>query len=346
MRLGQFWLSQRRGSDVWCITWFDPKTRQTIRRSTGCRDLEPAQAALAEHYLQFRRLDHERPSEVLISMILDRYLKTPMRSIDTAKAAVKHWKAFWGTRPVSDMTVAEQKRFHAELAAKLAPDSVKRVLGVGAAALNRAHREQELATLPALLTFKAPERHRERVLTLDELQALWMAAQPVEHWRRYMWLALGTGARPEAILQLTADRVIDGVIHLGETGKDYGRKRRPTIPMAALLRAEVKGWGDGVLVTYDRKPLKRARESFKRLSKAAGVTATPYAIRHTVATWLRQDNVPEWDVAGMLGHRPPGSATTARYAHYRPDYMRKAAASINRLLLRVSSVLAKESNAA
>ncbi|MGD9882302.1 MAG: tyrosine-type recombinase/integrase [Reyranella sp.] len=339
MRLGDFWLSKRRGSAVWCITWFDPTTRQTVRRSTGHRDLDAAQEALAAHYIQHRRLDHERPADVSIILLIGRYIATvPMRSTDTAKAALKHWREFWNDEPVSAMSTARQEAFHEWLQDRLAPSSVKRVLGVGRAALSRAYRRQELAALPAQAPYKAQERHRETVLSVDDLRRLWAAAQPVEHWRRYLWLAIGTGARPEAILQLTADRIdfAAGVIHLAAPGADHGKKRRPTIPMAQSLRREVKRWGDGYLVTYKGKPLARARESFKRLSRTAGVEATAYTIRHTVATWLRQRNVPEWDIAGFLGHRPPGSATTARYAHYRPDYMRAAARAVDALLRAVA----------
>lgn len=337
MRLGDFWLSKRRGSQVWCITWFDPKTRQTVRRSTGHRDLDAAQEALAAHYIQHRRLDHERPSDVAIALLISRYIAAvPMRSADTAKAALKHWREFWADDPVSAMTTARQEAFHGWLEARMAPASAKRVLGVGRAALTRAYKRQELAALPAQAPYKAPERHREKVLSLPELRALWAAAAPVEHWRRYLWLALGTGARPEAILQLTADRIdfAAGVIQLA-TG-DHGKKRRPTIPIAQSLKRELRTWGDGQLITFHGKPIARARETFKRLSKASGVECTAYTLRHTVATWLRQKNVPEWDIAGFLGHRPPGSATTARYAHYRPDYMRAAARAVDALLRAVA----------
>jgi integrase len=123
------------------------------------------------------------------------------------------------------------------------------------------------------------------------------------------------------------------VVHLAPEGWVQNKKRRPTVPMASALAAELKRWKpkpDEVLVAYKGKAMHRARESFKRLSTASRVPCTAYTIRHTVATELRRRNVPEWDVAGFLGHRGPGSATTARYAHYRPDYMRSSAAAVDR----------------
>jgi hypothetical protein len=46
---------------------------------------------------------------------------------------------------------------------------------------------------------------------------------------------------------------------------------------------------------------------------------------------MRQEGVPEWDVLGMLGHRAGGSQTE-RYAHWRPEFMRAAAESLERLI--------------
>ena len=61
---------------------------------------------------------------------------------------------------------------------------------------------------------------------------------------------------------------------------------------------------------------------------------TAYGIRKAVSIWLRKEGVPEWDVKGMLGHAIGGE--TERYAHYRPEYMRAAAASVERLLRKIS----------
>lgn len=350
MRIGDFWLSQRRGSENWCITWFDPRTRQTVRRSAGTGNLAEAEEALARHYIAHRRLSHEAPAAVAVAVLLDRYLSAAeLKSVDTAKAAVRHWKAYWGVLTVADLTTERQEGFIAALRASgLSPGSIARVLGVGKSALNRAHQRQEIASLPALLRYQAPSAVAapRRALSVDELAQLWLAAQRLEHWRRYLWLAIGTGARPGALLDLEATQVKNGLIHLARPGVDYGKKRRPVLPMAKSLATEVAQWGDvGLLVTWNGGRIARIRETFGRIAKEAGVDCTAYDVRHTVATWLRQENVPEWDVAGFMGHRGGGSATTERYAHYRPDYMRASAEAVEKLLravLRVSLRVSRE----
>jgi len=45
-QIGEYWLSQRKGSDAWCRTWFDKRTRQTKRASLGSDDFQQAQLNL------------------------------------------------------------------------------------------------------------------------------------------------------------------------------------------------------------------------------------------------------------------------------------------------------------
>jgi hypothetical protein len=46
---------------------------------------------------------------------------------------------------------------------------------------------------------------------------------------------------------------------------------------------------------------------------------------------MRKNRVSEWDVETQLGHRRPG--VTEVYAASHPDYLKDAAAALNKLLL-------------
>jgi len=73
----------------------------------------------------------------------------------------------------------------------------------------------------------------------------------------------------------------------------------------------------------------------------AGLDATAYSLRKGLATWLAEQDVPEWEVGRILGHRV-SSGTTERYAHHRPSYMRATRDAIEALLRDISpSWLAK-----
>ena len=87
----------------------------------------------------------------------------------------------------------------------------------------------------------------------------------------------------------------------------------------------------GPVVTYAGRAVAEIKTAFRRARTRAGLPpqVSPYCIRHTMAVWLREQAVPEWECAGILGHRLPGYATTEAYAKYRPDYLSAASSAID-----------------
>ncbi len=55
----------------------------------------------------------------------------------------------------------------------------------------------------------------------------------------------------------------------------------------------------------------------------------PYSIRHKMTTVLRTKQVPEDQVALLLGHRRPEYRTTRLYGEFDPGYLRDAADAID-----------------
>jgi hypothetical protein len=51
-----------------------------------------------------------------------------------------------------------------------------------------------------------------------------------------------------------------------------------------------------------------------------------------MAVELRRRSVPAWEVAGFLGHTPPGLRTSEVYAKFAPDYLGQAASAIDAVL--------------
>ena len=271
---------------------------------------------------------------------LDSYLSEHgprIRSVVQATVACRRWRRFWGDSTVAEMTRERQERFHAWLDAAGSPAYTRRTLGVGRAALAFCGQ-----SLPVVVHYVAPFTRRERsrkLITLEGAQALWGAAQRLEHWRRYLWLAFGTGARPEALLQLRRDQIEGGVIHLAPEGWRPTKKRRPSLPMPALLEREVSGWDGELLVNWRGKPIARAVEMFKRLSRESGVEASGYSIRRAVATELHRSGVDAHEISIWLGHAPPGSSTTATYIHYRMDFLHSARDAVDTYLRKVGGGL-------
>lgn len=384
-QLGEFWLSQHVTSPNWCITWHDRRSKQTKRLSTGTRDFEQAQKALAKHWITHSELKEERPESVPISQVLDRYYeahasKKPSKA--SAASAIAKWKEFWRDDTIAELTRKRQEEFIAWLEAyrptrgtrakKLARATISTQLSVGAAAINYAVKHQELRSAPYLIPYKHNSR-RKRVLTLDEAAALINAAAETEHMWRWCLLAFATAARPNALLDVRPTPPMldldNGVIDLLPPGEQQNKKRRPIIPIAPILMPWIRRWtrrealvhearrGKKVthvdrLITWRGKPVKKIRMGFERVKLRAGITdpsVSAVTIRHTMATWLVKQRVPAEQREIFLGHRMPGSETTAGYVHLDPDYLRDAVVAIDAYFdalgsrltrpLRVSSVL-------
>lgn len=366
-QLGEFWLSKRKNSDVWCITWFEKDTRQTSRSSTGERDFERAKIKLAEHFVANAKFELERPEDIPIAVLLDRYYENHAKMLaskDNAAAAIARWKQFWGLRTVSEMTIERQEKFIAWFERQtaerggrvkgelLSRGTIARQLGVGRAAFARAYKRHELKSVPYVLPY-SDDKRRERILTPTESAALFnAAATSEEHLWRWLIIAFGTAARPNAPFEIQPRPPMLDMdnrrLNLLPPGKKQNRKRRPVLPIVDTLLPWLRLWSSpealvhqghrGKVVAIDRlitwrgRRIKKIRQGFERLKARAGITdpeVSAVTIRHTMTTWLVSQGVPEWEREIWLGHRAPGSRTTAGYVHLDPGYLKHAAAAVD-----------------
>lgn len=333
----RFYLSERAG--VWYICWTDRSAPRRI--STRLRDRGQAELALARHVLIHANPRHQPAELVTVQSVVLRYWQHHGRSIasrDSVTAALKAVNTYLERVSVADFGLKRQEAFVRALRSDgLAWATVKRWVGVVGTALRWAHARQELTDIPPMVRVKAPEADGVRPLSVPELRALCDACLH-EHQRRFLLLAIGTAARPGALVDLTWDRVdfLSGTIAQAVPGVDHGNKRRPRVPMPESVRGYLEGKRSvGPVIQWNGNRLKGHKRLYAGLSERAGVEVTAYGIRKACATWMRQEGVPEWDVLGMLGHRAGGSQTE-RYAHWRPEFMRAASDSLERLIRAVN----------
>lgn len=307
------------------------------RRSTGTRDHKLAQEALAKHILEHDQPRDQRAAEVTVTSVVLRYWQHRGRKLaskDTVRRALRAVTTHLALVTIADFTVPVQERFVELLRAEGHRDNtIDRWVGVVQSALNWAQDRGEVRGVPAKLRRpRAADGEGERPATIEELRAL-CAAATQEHHRRFLALAIGTAGRPNALLDLDWSRVNfdEHTVDLRNPAKAQNTKRRARVPMAPTLEAFLaERKSVGPVIQWRGKALKGHRTAYDTLAELAGVTAGAYGLRKAVATWMRREGVPEWDVQGMLGHRT-GRGITDRYAHWRPEYMRAAADSVERL---------------
>lgn len=173
---------------------------------------------------------------------------------------------------------------------------------------------------------------RDTWLTKDEARKL-IAAAKSPHIRLFLILGLATGARSDAILDLTWDRVdfAGGTVDFRPAGRDQTNKRRIVVTMNANARAGLETAYAGRLsdhvIEFGGKPISSVKKSISRLSRDTGIAFSPHVLRHTCAVWMAQADVPMQKISQYLGHTS-SRVTEQVYARYSPSFMRDAGAAV------------------
>ena len=329
----QFSLVLRKGSVRWQLEWREGGKK--VRRATGTADLGEARERARELILAGVEIRDAAPDEIALADVLDRYWLQHAHAIPSAateKRAIALWGAYWGRKPVSAVSVPEQEKFVQWLARKGYSDGyLRRVLGVGKAALNRAWKRGEVQQVPFVDLPPMGEAYPD-TMTREQLVALLKAPMP-EHVRTYCLIRLATGCRGDAALDLQPFQVDrrHRLIRLNPPGRRQTKKYRATVPLLGILAARLDTIAEPYFVHWHGRQVASLKTTWRKVVKAAGLPALPpKVLRHTVATELRRRGVPAWEVSGLLGHRTGG--TTEIYAKFDPDYLGRTREALDAFL--------------
>ena len=160
-----------------------------------------------------------------------------------------------------------------------------------------------------------PSRGKGRQLRITAEQARDLLAQAGDpHVKLFILLALTTGARHRAILELTWDRVdwINGTVDY-DTREDPNpmhrnyKKGRARAPIGPVVRRELMLAYDGrqtdYVIEHGGRPLKSVRAGFANAVWRAGLdeNVTPHILRHSLATWMREAGADWHKISTLLG---------------------------------------------
>lgn len=319
-----FSLTKIRTSPNWYVQWFeDGHSRRVSTRTT---DGEEAKDFLAA----FRLEAASEPSDDLtVSQALEWYWDSHAKRTfrpDNPDLAIRRLKPFLGPTGAADCNLARQQAY-VDYRRELGDgdQSIRRDLITLSAALRRAEKHSRLTRAPPMLSMPAAAQ-RERWLTRSEAAALFRSLRNPRsrHVLLFARLALYTGARTAAILDLTWDRVnfATGLIDYRVPGRTQTKKRRTVSPMGPSLRralqhahrrartAHVIEWGG-------HRVFRVAKAFIDRAEKAGLKDVTPHVLRHTFASWAVRKGVPIYSVGKALGQTV--ASTTERYAKLAPD---------------------------
>ncbi len=178
-----------------------------------------------------------------------------------------------------------------------------------------------------------PSKPRERYLTKAEFETF-LAVIETPHVRLFVTIAMATGARAGAILDLKWEQVnLDlGTIDFNPAGRDITNKRRTVVPINARLRVALdkakKAAMTPYVVEYSGGRIKSVKTALMAASRRSGVQCTAHVFRHTAAVWQAQAGVSLDKIAQYLGHTSP-KLTYSTYARFQPGFMADAADALN-----------------
>lgn len=300
------------------------------RWSLGNLDATPENYPAAERALEDFVKRSALPEVQTCGAILDAYLKDRKgRKIawDRLNYAAKALRPFWGGKSPAQVTrdtcreYTEQRRSVGRM-----DGTIVKELRTLSAALHWADKNT-----PAV--FEAPPEPppRDQWITEEEFTRLADAALETPHLCVFLHLAIATGARKEALLDLRWDMVNfeRGEIFLGFK---RGGKKRATVPMNRTLRAVLATAKERALsdyvVEFAGGKVASVRTSWARACKAAEIDdLSPHDLRHTAAVWMVSKGVGMEMVSQYLGHSSI-EVTRNIYARYAPQAMAKAAEAL------------------
>lgn len=330
---GEQWVTDRPNTTNLYRAWYDAAARKVRYASLNTADLEDAKRQLAAFVLKHDAMPKLAPAGVELEAVLERYWL--QHGIDTAaarsaKAAIGMWKRHFGSGAlVSDVTLETCKAMIARWRREGRSDgTIARYLGVGRAAFSRAVKAEELTYAPPVpsVTSSAEYSH----VATDAQMAAFLNAINRPHLTLYCLIRIGTGCRDDAARDLSPAQVdfAREVIALNPDGRVQTKKRRPTlklVPTLAQALQEAEGADPYVSLHGKRQGEIRRVWSATRARAKLPDHFIPKILRHTMATHLRTQGVPEWEAQGWLGHRAAG--TSERYAKFRPEFMAASAAA-------------------
>lgn len=355
--VGDFWLDKRRDGiapDIWQIATYKPGTRSVVYRSTKCRtdELEQAKAVLRAHEAAQRSKKPQGSEDAELIPQLLNYVNEhgpDVLRLDTVESSFRAWVGFLdqdelttGAR-VADIDKVSVTRFrrwrmrphewnlqwwdgkaYKHKSDGVSGEAVQRNIEDLRAALNHAEAARRIPQAPRIPSVDKSLRSKARThqFTTAQLGALIAYADHEQCVQQWLWLMIATGCRPDAALAFNPLEQWHGaVIDLHPAGAPQTDKRNPIVPVIEPLKPILEAW------QLDR--VKSRKKWWGTAREKLGLPAThiPKTIRHTVASYLRNANVPGEQISLLLGHKDRTDtleATSERYAHGDPLKMAKA----------------------
>jgi integrase len=343
--VGPFWLAERAQSPFYQIRWYDERAKVTRGKSSRCRTLDDAVAAILAHHEAWRAKQRQEPDEALaVALFLQFWNERgkTRRNAATVASSLRIFMAFldrdeagmgiavagltkdvferfiaWRAKPHS-YSIEWLGKVYAHASNGVSGEAIQRNLDDVRAALNYAVGKQLpwAPKVPAVaLELRSPPR--DVTLTIEQLGSIVAYASYDIEALRWVLSMIATAARPDAVLKWNIGKQWKGEPNFDTHpfGEPRTKKRNAVVPLIPEFRPWLEAWA------ANPHKIVMSRKTWWRTMRAAlGLpeNIVPKTIRHTIATQLRARSVPMDEISGLLGHTGE-HRITAGYAKYDPS---------------------------
>ena len=323
----------QRGNIYWtCV--------RDVRESTGETSQRKAEAVLLQRRMEARQGRYQGPrKDYKFKELAQEYLvwaEGRYNTLRDRKSRIAQLLSVFGNLPLGAVNTRRIEKYQSERLTHVGPAGVNRAIGLLKHMFTKAVDWQMVSPYVRESFAKVKQLQepagRTRFLSVEEYYRL-VNASP-SHLKPIIIFAVHTGARWSEI-RLAEWPQVDfehGYVYLKKTKTGKGRG----IPMNETLRATLEAiphTADSRYVFANRSgdPYGSVRKAFNSAKERAKILDLKFHdLRHTTASWMREEGQDLADVQELLGHSR--IEMTLRYAHLGPTYKKRAVGSLDQRL--------------
>jgi integrase len=296
------------------------------RYSTGTDDPGLARVVAQQIWQKLNTPASERIDDLWKLYLADR--RKDGKDVTRQENAWKHLQLVFGHSLGTDISKDDCRAYAKGRQRRgAAPSTIRTELEYLRACLNlRYGRGHNRVWLPA---GSAP---RDHYITREQLDRL-LEHVSTPHVRLFIILAITTGARMNALLELRWEQVDfkHRTINFNRACREQTNKRRPEVPLNTRAYQALEEAARGALtehvIEWDGKPVRSIKKAIRMAAKRSGIPCSPHVFRHAAGVWMAQADVPMQKIAQFMGHTS-SRVTERTYARYSPSFMKDAAAAL------------------
>lgn len=270
-----------------------------------------------------RRDELEEKRDSTVDNICGRYvalrLKPSVKKWQDADRLLRlHVLPDWGNIPIGDIRRRDGQKLLDKVSMKHGVGIAREVRKHVVAMFNWAHDRDEVA-VNVLAGMQRPDlayAERERVLTMDELKAIWASADKMGYpFGPMVRLLILTAQRRAEVSGLRRDWLLPDQTAFEVPASFYKTDRPQVVPLSAPALAIVEGlpkWNSGdflLSTTAGKVPVSGFSKAKARVDKLSGVEGwTLHDLRRSAATHMARLGVTAKHVEMVLGHVTEGVA--------------------------------------